>query len=375
MKHLKWMTQVLLLVLLSSCATQSTAGIKLLPGVTYYKGFETLTGKLLFLLSASSEEDRNEVGRGAIYELDLSEHTLRKVADSPSGILSTSRDGNLTCVVCWLGSWRNDNNTNVFIYSLPMRRARNLSLESTPKATVIIDDHVFFQIENSALDKHTTAVRLVEYSVTSDEKRLVELPGASRWQYETYDMIHAPTEHTNVLHFHYVCSGNRLEIGRDYQTGVYSLDVCTGDIKRSFDLAKDEDDGTREFKTFEGNRIYFVGAQGPDEGVKLVMSPWDEYSAKRRDPRGEKSKVLHYFPKSPLSKGGSFVLNTISPDGHFALVVLTMPARRASGMLPGSTRIYYLVDSSNGHTRVLLKDDVDLETGGSMSPVHWIQGR
>lgn len=369
MRRLQFIT--LLLLFLPACTTRPAATTRLLPGITYYESGEKLTGKMLFLLSRNAEEDQNGEKVSAIYELDPAAKTLRKVTDAPKGNLFVSDNGDLSCVVFWFGAWRNDNNTNAFVHSTSMRERRILHLEASPMETTLVDSHVFFRLHQYP-GRETTADRLLDFDMARNQKRFVELPGASKWQFDGYEMIHASAAHKNTLEFRYARGGNRLGDGRDYEPGIYRLNVQTGNVQ-SVPEVESAMNG-QEFVTFDGRHVFFTGSQGPAEGFELVSSPWNHYWSKDRDPKGEKVKVLHSFPKLLAARGGSFVLNGISPCGRFALVRFMEPTLRKSGLLPGWSNTYYLVDVSNGNTRILLKDNVQHTTPGAMSPVHWVRG-
>lgn len=360
-----------MLLLLTACATQPAATTNLLPGITYYEGPEKLTGKLVFLLSRNAEEDQNGETAAAIYEFDLGAKMVRKVTEAPSGHLFVTADGNMSCVLFWFGVWRNDNTTNAFIYSDSTRQSRTLHLETSPIETAIVDGHVFFLLHKYH-GREASTDELCDFDIGRNEKRLVELPGAARWEADGYMMLSVPLRQTNVLQFRYARGGKRLGDGRDYEPGIYRLDVQT----RKVQLVPELEAATngQEPVAFDGRHVFFTGSQGPVEGFELVSSPWDHYRTKERDPKGEQTKVLHSFSKSLASKGGSFVLSGISPCGHFALVRFMEPTTRKSGVLPGWASTYYLVDVSSGDTRVLLRDEVEHNTTGGMSPVHWVEG-
>ncbi len=370
MRPFRFLTLVLLL--LPACVTRPTVTTNLLPGLTYYEGSEKLTGKMVFLLCRNAEEDQNGEKAGAIYEFAPSSKSLRKITDAPSGNLFVSQDGNLSCVLFWFGVWRNDNNTNAFVYSDLLRRSRTLNLEVAPMEVALVNGHVFFRLYQYNA-QGLPSDRLLDFDMMRDERRWVELPGAAKWEAGGYSALSVPRGQTNTLEFRYTRGGKRLGNGRDYEPGIYRLNVQTGDVKS----VTDTESATKgqEFVAFDGRHVFFTGSQGPAEGFELVSSPWTHYWTQKRVLKGEGVKVLHSFSKSLAFNGGSYVLSGISPCGHFALVRFMEPTTRKSGGLPGWASTYYLVDVSSGDTRVLLKDAVEHDTTGSMSPVHWVRGR
>lgn len=193
---------------------------------------------------------------------------------------------------------------------------------------------------------------------------------ASKWQHEHYDRIHAPRGQSNILHFHYTCFGARLEERVDYRPGFYSLVVTNADIRWFAELTRDEDDEASAKKAFNGRFIFFEGRNGPIQGFKLVSSPWTFRESKLQDPKGARTTVLKTFSRVAASM---YLLNEMSPDGRYGLVTAMESARTKSGET-GWANTYYLVDTSSGKTRVLLKDRVAQETHGFMSPIWWVRG-
>ncbi len=357
--------RLLILPLLFADALQ--AGTSLLPGVTYYEGREALAGKLTFLLSHDGTLETNSAASASVYEFDLSEKKLRKVTDAPKGLLFPSDRGDFFCVVFRPGNWFHSDDTNVFIYSDAMQQSRTLTLDSPPKETRVLAGHAFLVVER------TNGTALLDYDIARDQKRQVEFPDVSKWQYQHYDRIHAPRGLTNILHFYYKGYGNRLGDGKDYRDGYYSLDVATGDIRWFAELLDDKDDERHTYQALDGRYVFFEGPDAPFRGFKLVSSPWDFRETKNQDPKGGKVKVLKAFSKLTAWGANAYMLSQISPDGRYVLVRLQEPSVPKSPTQAGWMNTYFLLNASNGETRVLLKEEVEHATSGSMSAVRWIR--
>ena len=91
---------------------------------------------------------------------------------------------------------------------------------------MIIDGHIFFQLGD--LLNH----KLADYDIANGKIRQIEFSDVSKWELQDYDLIHALSGQSNVLHFHYTTAGNRIEDGKDYPRGFYSFDIQTGNIKQ-----------------------------------------------------------------------------------------------------------------------------------------------
>jgi hypothetical protein len=159
------------------------AATNLLPGLTYYDGHEEMTGNLAVLLRHDAETDTNSRTAASIYEFDLARKSLRKLTDSPSGQFFVSDAGDTFCVIYPLRYGVAKNNTNAFIYLGSKGQARTIKLDSTPSMTVAVGTHVFFELEATDFARQTQASRILDYDATVDQRRTVELPGASKWQY------------------------------------------------------------------------------------------------------------------------------------------------------------------------------------------------
>lgn len=362
-----WQSVTLLLIFLRARADGVQAQTSILPGVTYYAGREALTGKLAFLVSHDATLETNSAASASVYEFDLSESKLRKVTDAPKGLFIPSNESGVFGVVFRPGNWYHSDDTNVFVYSEALRQSRTLTLDSPVKEMRVLAGHAFIVVER------TSGTGLLDYDIARDEKRQIEFPDASRWQYQHYDKIHVPKGLTNVLHFYYQGFGNRLGAGKDYRDGYYSLDVATGDTRWFAELLDDKDDEMYNFRTADGRYVFFEGPDTPVRGFKLVSSPWDFLETENQDPKGEKVKVLKAFSKLSVRLGNAYMLSQVSPDGHYVLVRLQEPPVPKSPTQPGWMNTYFLLDASNGKTRVLLKEKVEQTTKGSMSAVRWIR--
>src|ERR1035437_6314058 len=173
------------------------APASLLPGLSYYTGKERLTGKLVFLLRHDYTVETNSENAASIYEFNFGEGRLRKVTEAPAGLFIASDQGDVFCVIFWHGIWIGGGVTNAFIYSLVPRQSRSINLECQPKNTVLLNGHAFFELQIS------NDVKLMDYDITRDEKRIVALKDASLWQYQDYGGVRSPPDRTNIVHFHY----------------------------------------------------------------------------------------------------------------------------------------------------------------------------
>ncbi len=354
----------LVLIVLADALQAETS---LLPGVTYYEGQEALAGKLTFLLSQNATLESNSAASASVYEFDLSEKKLRKVTDAPKGLFISPDRGDLFCVIFRPGNWFQNGDTNVFIYSDATRQSRTLTLDSPPKETRLLAGHAFFVVERA------DGTALIDYNIAHDQKRQVEFPDASKWQYQHYDRIHVPRGLTNILHFYYKGYGNRLGGGKDYRDGYYSLDLTTGEIRWIAELLDDKDDEAHTYQASDDRYVFFEGPDAPFRGFKLMSSPWDFRTTKSQDPKGEKVKVLKAFSRLSAFGGNAYMVSQMSPDGRYVLVRLQEPSVPKSATQPGWMNTYFLVNASNGESRVLLKEEVEHTTSGSMSAVRWVQ--
>lgn len=364
---------ILLLIFLLARAGGVQAQTNILPGVTYYAGREALTGKLTFLLSRDVTLESTSTNAASVYEFDLAKRTLRKVADTPQGLFIPSNEGGSFCVIFDMNHGLLNKSAKAFIHLDSVPGNRILNLERDPEQTVVVGGHVFFTLEMVDTQKNTLVTKLIDYDIARDEKRQIEFPDASRWQHQYYNRIHVPKGATNILHFYYKGFGNRLREGKDYRDGYYSLDVATGDSRWFAELLDDKDDESYNFRTADGRYVFFEGPDSPIRGFKLVSSPWNFLETESQDPKGKKVKLLKAFSKLSVRLGNAYMLSQVSPDGHYVLVSLPEPCVPESWVQPGWIYTYFLLDASNGKTRVLLKDRVEQKTKGSMSAVSWIR--
>jgi len=266
------------------------------------------------------------------------------------------------------GNWYHSEDTNVFVYLDATRESRTLILDSPPKETRVLAGHAFFVVEDSS------GTSLLDYDIARNQKHQVEFQGVSKWQYQHFDRIHAPRGMTNTLHFYYKGYGKRLGEGKDFRDGYYSLDVATGDIRWFAELPDDKDDEGYTYRTSDGRYVFFEGPDTPFRGFRLVSSTWDVVETRNKDPKGGKLKVLKSFSKWLAPGSSGYMISQISPDGRYVLVRLEEPSAPKSPTQPGGwMNTYFLLDVSNGETRVLLKEDVQHATRGSMSAVRWVE--
>lgn len=350
---------LILVILLSGCGTTTTttALTNLLPGITYYDGPEELTGKLVFLVQHDYTVTSNSETAASIYEFDLSQKRLRKATDSPVGTLIAAREGDTLCVNYWLGKFGIGKATNVFIYSNAKEATQIVHLEGEPQNTIILGNHVFIELKGYDyprpgyyLTQNSMPVetKIVDYDIAAGKLKPFNFTDADTNQPGEYGGIYRLGD---LLYFHYSYQGAKTNAASKHNlTGDYSFDVRTGNISKVKDL-----DTRYEhflFKTFDGNDIGFDGSGWPIEGSKLIFSS---------------GKTLHRF-------GRACQLLQISPDRHFAFVESIEPvSSRKFSQLPGTIIIYYLVDVSNGKTRVLLKDETVVTTRSSMwGQLYWV---
>jgi hypothetical protein len=263
--------------------------------------------------------------------------------------------------------------------------SRTLNLDGEPQLVAIAGDHVLFELKGydfASPGYYQTKggtegeTKLIDFDIRTNQTRPLELSEASRWQYCHYDRIHVPRGQTNVFHFYYGVSGKRLGSGRDYRNGYYSLDIRSGDTRWLAELLDDEDDDRYTFKASDGRYIFFEGPDGsgsPIIGFKLLSSPWNDRETRHHHAKDPEVKVLKAFSKLASFAGGYYLLNTISPDGRFALVRFQEATVPKTMEQPGWARTYYAVDLTNGKVRMLFKDDVEHVTYGSMSGIWWVK--
>ena len=302
-------------------ATAVSASTNLLNGLTYYQGNEKLTGKIVFQLQDGYIHNGETVGTNSersatIYEFDLEKQQLRKVTTSPKGYAFIGPEqGDVFCVLYGPFSPNGNSYTNVFVYSDTINRNHTLHLDRTPTTTCIVGGHVFFEFGLSFEKDH----RLLDYDVALDRIQPAEFTDP-RWQERNAAMYSAP-------------------------------------------------------KAFNDRYIFFTGSGAPIEGFTLVSSLGNE-SDTEDEPKGKDVKVLHSFSQLAAFRGCDYVLKQLSPDGHYALIRLqTQSPVKTKESADGSSLFvndYYLVDVSNGTTRMLLKDEVELKSHNSILGLRWV---
>jgi hypothetical protein len=360
----------LLLVVLCASGGCASSGTNVLPGLTYYPGPEKLAGKLAFLLSEGPDDEDDTARTGAIYDFNLDDGVLHKVVDSPCGSLFASASGSLFCVISESGGNRGTNGTTAFVYSASARQSRRLPLPCRPSNVVLAADHVLFELKEYPRPGEA-AERLLDYNFERAETSWVKLPDSGDYQFAAYRWLSAPASQSNIVQFYYSRSGRRLREGRDYETGLYDLDVQTGSIRWAGRLGTKPDNTNSA--TINGMYVFFEGPQAPISGFRLVTSPWDYSWSKYRDPEGHKLRLLHAFGNLPARGGGNYILRGISPCGKFALVMLMRETSTESAALGAWTRTYWIVDIVTGSTRILLEDEIERSNRQTTCPVYWVQ--
>jgi hypothetical protein len=354
----------LLVSLAGLLSTELCGGTELLPGLTYYANKENLNGKLVFQFSnVTSGTGTNERWVG-ICEFDLRQKKLRKLTPAPSGLFISSDDGKVFCVLYGLDPVSHCVGTNAFVYADQSQQSRTVHLGAPPRDTVIVDRHVFFQVETN---KDT---RILDFDFDRGTRQLIELPKASQWEYRDFKNLHAARDTENALHFEYRAFGRRLGDGRDYQVGYYSLDLYTGTISWLTNL----DNERFSYQYSDGSYVWFDGRDGPIHGYRLVSSPIDNTWSRIEDPKGKKLKVVKVFSRLAMLTGGTYWLDQMSPCRRYALVRLSEAITQTKSGGEGWVNTYYAVDVSTGETKVLLKDEVRRKTIGFVSHVRWVGG-
>lgn len=350
----------------------------LMPGLIYYEGPEKLTGKLAFLHTPKAElfirlggpplERMPPVPTVSICVFDLATKQLGRLAECPSGHLFVDNQGETFCVVQPGRMAAGVYETTAFVYSASTRRQRMLSFKGDYNFAVVAKGHVFLELQKCDEKEGRGNREIVHYEAATEQVRKVELPDASRWEYQDYTGIHLPHGQGGELHFTYRAFGERLANGVDYQSGAYAYDMHTRAIRP---LAEDRDDPAHYLRAFDGCYVFF---DRPDPRVrvfKLVSSSVDQFELALRGRDKAKIRVLHTFPKVGPLQPAAYVLDGLSPCLRYALV-------RFIEDRPFEVRqrnTYYLVDLSNGNTRVLLKDEVSFKTEGQVSWLRWVGGR
>lgn len=341
------------------------AATNLFPGLTYYDESEQLNGKLVFRLNMNELRFMGLGTNAVIYEYDLRDKILRKVAQCRGGEFIPSTDGNLFCVNYFTNPTDSYDGVSSTVYSASDGKSRDLGKISGqfPDSTVIIDGHVFFCVR-----AESGYYRILDYDFKSGIQHVVELPKASVWEGETYKSIHRQPGKSNVLHFEYWHgSKKQLKPGLNYERGFYAMNVQTGDVV--FYAKRDTE--WIEYRLFNGRYVYFEGRDSPWHGIKLVSSPWSSDDVThRKDPKEEQVKALNKFP---YSSNSYYTLRQLSPCRKYVFVMQEKTVLKFNGLNLVTT--YYIVDGDGGATRLLLKvdhDDIKSSTGGDMSPIYWV---
>ena len=159
--------------------------------------------------------------------------------------------------------------------------------------------------------------------------------------------------------------------GRDYETGIYSLDIGSGAIQWFCKSEARKDDSNWIWQTFDNRSLYFEGEEA-HRGFKLVSCPMRPDKELKEAPKKTDVQVVHAFSKFPAALEEKYVLQGMSPSGRYAFVRLGKNISRSRFSF-GRVETYYLVDVATGKTRVLLADEVARKTEGAMSGVFWVR--
>jgi hypothetical protein len=307
---------------LASAAVVS-ASTNLLTGLTYYTGNEKLTGRIAFQLQGAYTQDDEKAGTNVersatIYEFDLEKQQLRRVTSSPKGFRFIGPDqGDVYCVLYGPFDSYATSFSNAFVYSESLNLNRVVSLGRTPTMTSILGGHVFFEFGSQFLKDY----RVLDYDVALDRIQ--------------------PSESVD----------RRLQQRNEW---MY--------------------DGP---KAFNNRFIFFKGGSDPIQGYTLVSSLGNESDTKEK-PQGKDVRVLHRFSRMAADRGFDYSLEQLSPDGRYALVrrqtQSAWKTKKAAVESAGYVNDYFLVDVSNGKTRMLLKDEVELKSPNSILGLHWVGG-
>jgi hypothetical protein len=230
-----------------------------------------------------------------------------------------------------------------------------------PGTTVVVGGNAFFVMWHQQLQPGVDyGDKILHYHFETGAKKFLQLPGASAWQYKTYDREHAAEDGSDVLHFRYRASGNRLAAGVDYPEGWYGFNVVSGTIARvecTGDLS--------EFPCVDGRYIFFEGSEAPINGYALVSSPVNSFRTKDGDVDRRSVRVLKRFSRR---SGGYNSLNELSPCRRYALVC------REEESENHLKKTYYAVNVTTGNTWMLLKYEVAGRSNGNISWVRWLDG-
>jgi hypothetical protein len=337
-------------LLFAGPAFEAIGKTELLPGLVFYGSADDLAGRLAFLATPKELKQTEPPVSASIYEFDLPSKTLRRITDSPAGMLVASETGDLFCVVAPEAT---AGRQGCFLYSRLLKRSLTIVLEGPPLRTVLIAQHAFFLIT----DRHY----VVDFNFETQNKTFIGWHKDSAWGRGYVDGISQNTAATggpDTLHFAYWQPSAGMG-GPVHESGFYDLDLRSGTIRPSIeDYSLDV-----SFPACNGQFVYFKGRDSPVRGSVLAISPWeDDQSALREDPHGERTKVLHKFAGWSLTRWGCS-LDRMSPDRKYALV--TRPELRGG-------RTFYAVNVATGKTQVLLKDKGSANDPYRMNPLWWL---
>jgi len=342
----------------------------LLHGLTYDGGKEKVAGRLMFLTSAETLPSTNGLKPCFLYEFDMETQKLRRVTQAPTGRhferVFMCADGK-ACAATFPeqneagGGHQGDRPQSVWMYCEAPPVNRILSLGGVPEVSVAVGHHLFFQIAPS----------IVVCDLESGTSQLLELPGASKWERERLQFMHAHEGKTNELHFDYFRRGARLSEGKDYDSGTsFVYDILTEQYRST---SEPKPSSTEGFRACDGNLVSLAEIDDPFEGYELIryVSPGNQLQS-GKDGTGKSTIMLKRFRRTPSNDITDIQM---SPCRNYVLI---REERQIHPLRPGgydTMRTYHIVNVLTGHAWVLVKDDVERKTGGFISQIEWLPSR
>jgi hypothetical protein len=324
----------------------------------------------VFLASAGLPTPSNGVRACFVYELDLTRKELRQLVQTPAsrnfGAFVVSSQG--TAYATYYAQdqrvptgLQDEGPQWAWLYCEGRQASQSTAFPSAPSRSLILGEHFFFDFDG----------QILHYDMPKGTKEFLQIPGASRWQRERLQFMHAHEGKTNELHFEYFRRGTRLAEGRDYDSATcFVFDVGTGEYRpvAGFgDLAEDE------FRTYDGRSVWFAGPGSPLAGTELMCSTTrTAQAAPTEETEGGAPRLLRKFGNPRV---GGYVLAQMSPCRHYALV---LQKHQGSVLNPKGYHewtTYHVVNATTGESWVLLQDEVERKTGGFMSEVKWVPSR
>jgi len=339
--------------------------VSLLPGLAYSDGKEKLEGRLLFLASAEAGPTTNGVRPCFLYELDLSDGRLRRVAQAPAcryfEDVIVCADGK-ACAATFperveVGvGYQKSRPQLVWMYCETPPLNQVLSLDDAPLRRVALGHHVFFQL----------AGRIADCDLERGTSRLLQLPGVSKWDRQGYE-LYAQQRKTNEFCFEYHHGGARTAEGTDYDSGTYVYELQTGRYRST---ARPEPSPTEGSRACDGSLVSLTGIDHPYSGHELMRYPLP--GGERPAGKGTTGKAAIMLKRFRSSASNDIKSIKMSPCRRYVLIC---EEAQLHPWVPGgydTLRTYHAVNVLTGHAWVLLKDDVERKTGGFMSEMNWL---